>query len=116
MVWRATPELRRFVIPQRAPRADMVGSRWTRVALMERQAALVAIAPGAHGRKHKEGGLETADVRHHLAPRRGEDDDDREAAPLWRRDPPGGFGQELAGAPSDDERLDGDRAPARDLD
>src|ERR1041385_7873587 len=70
----------------------------------------------AHGRRHQERGFETADVRHHLAPRRGEDDDDREAASLWRRDPSGGFGQELAAASSNDERLDGDRAPAWDLD
>ncbi len=68
------------------------------------------------GRRHKKRGFEATDVRDHLAPRRGEDDDDREAAPLWRGDPPRGVGQEVPGSPSDHERLDGDRAPARDLD
>ena len=60
-----------------------------------------------HGRRHQERGLEAPDVRDHLAPRRGEDDADREAAPLRRGDPPGGLREGRAGRASDHQRLDG---------
>ena len=42
-----------------------------------------------HGRRHQERSLEAPDLRDHLAPRRRQDDADREAAALRRGDPPG---------------------------